>query len=313
MKYFITGGAGFIGREIVKQILQNKKNKVLIYDDFSFGNKNNIQEFKTNPNLQIIKGDILNFKKIENNLISYNPQIVIHLAAIHFIPLCEKFPQKTMDINVQASFHLMNICTKLTGLKKILFASSGAIYKSELSELQEDINTPEPTDNYGISKFLGEQICQFFSKKITSKIMILRFFNTFGPYETNEHLIPEIIKQLKKSNTLQLGNIHTKRDYIFTEDIANAVVKLSICKQNNPLEVINIGSNKEYSAEELVQVISKLLGKKIEIKINPNRLRKSDKPHQIASHIKINQFIKWRPKYTIETGLKKLLQHEGLM
>ena len=313
MKYLITGGAGFIGREIVKQILQNKKNKVLIYDNFSFGNKINIQEFISNPNLQIIKGDILNFKKIEKTVFSYDPEIIIHLAAIHFIPLCEKFPQKTMDINVQASFHLLNICTKLLNLKKFLFASSGAIYRSELNELQEDINTPEPLDNYGISKSLGEQICQYFSKKMKSKIMILRFFNTYGPFETNEHLVPEIIKQLKKSSKLQLGNIHSKRDYIFTEDIANAVVKLSICKQENNLEIINIGSNKEYSAEELVQVISKLLGKKIEININQNRLRKSDKPHQIASHIKIKQFIKWSPTFTIEKGLKKLLEHEGLI
>ena len=98
----------------------------------------------------------------------------------------------------------------------------------------------------------------------------MRFFNTYGPYETNEHLIPEkeIMKQLHKGRVLRLGNIETKRDYIYNEDIVRGVIKLSQSVGIHQLEIVNIGTGKEHSAGDIVETISRILGRKIDIKID---------------------------------------------
>ena len=90
----------------------------------------------------------------------------------------------------------------------------------------------------------------------------MRFFNTYGPYETNEHLIPEIMKQLHKGRVLQLGNIETKRDYIYTEDIVSGVIEFSQSVGIHQLEIVNIGTGKEHSAGDIVETIFRILRKK---------------------------------------------------
>jgi SAM-dependent methyltransferase len=141
----------------------------------------------------------------------------------------------------------------------------------------------------------------------------MRFFNTYGPFETNPHLLPEIMKQLREGTLIKLGNITSKRDYIFVEDIANAIKLLSLSKRIGKCEILNIGTGLEYSAEEIVNNLSKLLQREISIKVDENKLRNSDKMHQIASLIRIKELINWKPQYDIQKGLQALLDYEQLV
>ncbi len=312
MKYFITGGAGFIGRELVKQILV-EKHSVTIYDNFSFGRIENIEEFKSDPLLIIIRGDITNYNDLFKIVKNAKPDIVIHLAALHFIPFCNANPTETIRNNVEGTYGIFEAASKL-GVKRVLFASSGAIYASETYPLDEKKDIPQPVDVYGCSKLLGESICEYFSRKSDMQVITMRFFNTYGPYETNEHLIPEIMKQLHNGNVLRLGNMMTKRDYIFTEDIVRGIILLSQSKIfKNNFEIVNIGSGYEYSGEEIIECIGSILNRKILLELDPERMRNSDKMHQIASLKHIEELTNWRPKYSIIEGLRKLLLHEALL
>lgn len=311
-KFLITGGAGFIGREVVKQLLK-EGNKIVVIDNLSFGRLENIKEFKNSPNFKFYKEDILNYDKIKEIIMVEKAKIAIHLAALHYIPYCNEHQDEAMNVNVNATYQLFFYLAK-AGIEKILFASSGAIYASEESELVENKDLPQPVDIYGLTKLLGENICEYFSRNFKLKITAMRFFNTYGPYETNPHLIPEIIKQLKAGNyNLLLGNIKTKRDYIYVEDLANAICELSLSKDDKLFEIINIGTGLEHSAEEIIECIERLIGKKINILIDQNRIRKNDKMHQIASLDLAKAKINWRPKYKIDEGLKKLLTFENLL
>jgi UDP-glucose 4-epimerase len=315
MKILVTGGAGFIGREVVRQLIAGG-NLVICFDDFSFGKEDNIKEFIANPNFILSKGDILNEKELTQVFVDYQPETLIHLAAVHFIPFCNEFPKKTIDINTTGTFNLFNVALK-HGIKRILFASSGAIYPNSQNPLDEAKDLPAPVDTYGISKLLGENICTYFASKFESVVFVaMRFFNAFGPYETNPHLIPEIVEQIKANGDwVSLGNVETKRDYIFTEDISRAIVILTAerLSSSGNYFIYNIGTGVQYSGKELVSSISKIMGKNITIKSDPSRFRPSDKPYQIASIAKINKAFGWSPQYSVEEGLLSLLTFEKLI
>lgn len=310
-KILITGGAGFIGREVVKQCLQEKY-EVIIYDNFSFGKIENIKEFIGDNNFSLIVGNINEEEKINKVVNETKPDVCIHLAALHFIPFCNTHPLDTLSINVNGTYSVFNACVK-NNVKKILFASSGALYESVERELVEQGDLPKPVDIYGCSKLLGEQVCEYFTNTSDVSIIAMRLFNTYGPFETNPHVIPEIIGQLKQGGTVKLGNVETKRDYIYTEDIAKAIIKLAETEMENKFEVVNIGTGVEYSVAEIIEEIGRLLGKKIIIEKDPMRYRKSDKMHQIASLKKISRLTKWKSQNNLHEGLKKLLKHEGLL
>ncbi len=311
MKYFVTGGAGFIGREVVKQLLL-LNHKICVYDDFSFGRKENLEQFTHDTQLETVKGKIENHSELLESMKVFQPDIVIHLAAIHFIPFCNSHPLETIRINVEGTHSVFEAAVKCNA-KRVLLASSGAIYASEEHELQEDKDMPAPVDIYGISKLLCEHSSKYYSDKYGIESVVMRFFNTYGPYETNEHLIPEIMKQLRKGKTLKLGNVKTKRDYIFTKDIARAIVSLASSTKVGKYDIVNIGAGKEYSAEDIVNTISTLLNKEIIIDIDQSRVRKSDKMHQIASLSRIKKYIEWEPKYSVKDGLLALLKYEKLL
>jgi UDP-glucose 4-epimerase len=311
MKILITGGAGFIGREVVKQALK-AGHSVVIYDNYSFGRNENIDEFRTNPLLKIIKGNIENHEELISAVKLSQPETIIHLAAIHFVPYCNTHPLETIRINVEGT-HSVFEAAIACNVKRVLFASSGAIYASEEHALDEKNDIPAPVDIYGISKLLCEHSGKYYFDKYGIGSIAMRFFNTYGPYETNEHLIPEILKQLKRSRTVKLGNVKTKRDYIFTEDIAKAILQLAVSNNLEKHEIMNIGTGKEYSAEEIIDTMSELLGYRITIEVDGMKMRKSDKLHQIAGGAKIRSIIGWYPQYSLKDGLKILLKHENLL
>lgn len=313
MNYFITGGSGFIGREVVNQLL-SQENRVCIYDDFSFGKDFNIENFNSSPNLTIVKGKIENHSDLKKALSDFQPDKIIHLAALHFIPFCNSNPLGTLRINVEGTASLFESLIGLNlKVKNILVASSGAIYPSTEELLVEDKIMPQPTDIYGLSKLLTEQLDEYYSRKLNTPIVSMRFYNTYGPYETNPHILPDIIDQLRKSDTISLGNVKSKRDYIYVEDISTAILQLSKIDYHSLHEIVNIGTGLEYSAEELVDTISEIVGRKITIEIDKTRFRPVDKMHQRASIDRLTKLSGWKPKTSLKEGLEKLLKFEKLI
>jgi UDP-glucose 4-epimerase len=304
---FITGGAGFIGRWLVARCLEVGL-RVAVYDNLCAGRLENIAPFLSK--IDFFKDDILNYQVLKESVEKTKPDVIFHLAAHHFIPFCNEYQLETMRVNVEGTYSVLDVAAR-SRCKTVVLASTGAIYPSQDSPLSEDI-IPVPVDVYGFSKLLCEEIARFFSNTRSIRCVVARLFNTYGPYETNPHLIPHIIASLHNGHRVELGNIRTKRDYIYVEDVANLLLQCS--KINSPnYVVINIGTGHEYSAAEIIAEISNLMGTEIEIVITPERVRAVDKNHQIADITRLVQLTGCRPQHSLREGLRKLLVYEGFL
>jgi UDP-glucose 4-epimerase len=304
----ITGGAGFIGRALI-QVAINHGSRVAVYDNLSFGRRSNLDSFWNE--IAFFEEDIRDEAAFGRACQSFNPDRIIHLAALHFIPYCNANPGETLDVNVKGTHTVLNVCAKLS-IETVVFASTGALYSSSEHPLRESEDKPLPVDIYGLSKLLGESICSYFISNTRLDCRIARFFNTYGPYETNPHLIPHLVQSLKRSPRIELGNIRTKRDYIYVEDLANILFRYATMEPQQNM-IMNIGTGSEYSALEIVQQLQRLLGISIDVVLDPNRTRAIDKEHQISNTSRMLELTEYSPKHGIVEGLRKLLVHEEML
>jgi UDP-glucose 4-epimerase len=302
MKTLITGAAGFIGSAIVP-LLQKEGYDIYVLDNLSFGNR----KFINIEDSHFFLEDIRDSRKVEETFIRIKPEIVIHLAAVHFIPYCNQHPFEAADINIRGLMNVLNACKKLPSLKKIFFASTAAVYPIADRAVNEN-HELLPLDIYGLSKLTGEFLCKEFYQETSIDTIVCRFFNAFGPNETNPHLIPEIEKQLRMGlRTIKLGNLTPKRDFIHTYDMAQAVKQLlGIDKLG--YDFFNLGRGIEYSVVEIVEAFERQLKEKIEIEIDPARVRKVEREHLLADVSKLKKITGWEPVWGIDEGIRNLVE-----
>ena len=301
MKILVTGGAGFIGSAIVPK-MQKEGHDVYVLDNLSFGNR----DFISVDDAHFFQGDIREADFVSQTLESIEPEAILHLAAIHFIPYCNANPFESADINIRGTMNVLNAAKKLKNLKKVFFASTAAVYPIS-DHAVDEIHTLLPLDIYGLTKLTGESLCREFQLESGIDTICCRFFNAFGPNETNPHLIPEIEKQLRNgARSIALGNLAPKRDFIHTFDMANTVYALMM-KGDTGFEIFNLGRGIEYSVTEIVETFEKLLGEKISIEIDPARTRKVERMHLLANVDKLKKCTGWSPNWSIEEGIKDLI------
>lgn len=300
-RIIITGGAGFIGSAVLKK-LQDQSFDIFVIDNLSFGNREFINIDKT----RFFKEDILNTERISTLIREINPHKIIHFAAIHFIPYCNQHPFESSNINITGTRNLLSAASTLKELELFMFASTAAVYPICNHAIKE-YDPIQPLDIYGLSKLAGEHLCNEFHLITGIPTVICRFFNAFGPNETNPHLIPEIQKQLQNGGrSIKLGNLTPKRDFIHTQDMADAV-DLLIKKFKKGTDVFNLGRGIEYSVTEVVEAFEQQLDEKIEVLVDPARVRKVERMHLLADITKLKEFTGWAPRIGIHEGIKTLL------
>jgi len=189
-----------------------------------------------------------------------------------------------------------------------LFASTAAVYAPTV-EICNATDPVEPVDIYGLTKYLGEQFVAAYAKRLSLPAWILRLFNGYGSGETNPHVIPEILHQIMLGKSkLRLGNLSSMRDYIWCKDIAEGMVKL-IQVQNNNAEVINLGSRREYSVLDIIEITQNIVGRELTAQSLAGRRRHTDRMHLRAGMEKSRRLLQWNPNIDLEQGLRLLLSN----
>ena len=301
----VTGGAGYIGSHIVEKLLENKKNKVIIYDNLITGHKRLI-----NKKAVFIKGDIKNTRYLSKIIKTKNIVSIIHLAALLNVSEAEKNKKKYFENNVTGTMSLIKACEN-SSVKNIIFSSSCSVYGEIIGSVSET-KKPNPKGYYAFTKFKGEQIIEKFAKKKGYYFAILRYFNVAGASRSKKigeiekshgHLIKNIaIESLKSKPKIKIfgNNYKTKdgtciRDYIHISDLTEIHLKaLNYVVKNKKSLVLNCGYGKGYSVKEIVDIFSKI---KKNVKIIYLKKRPGDVA-QVYSNIKrLKKILKWKPKY----------------
>lgn len=303
-KVLITGGAGFIGSALFRE-LSAQGNEVFVLDDLSFGRR----ELVPIDDNHFHRVDIRHRSGVMEVFSAVRPDQVLHLAAVHFIPYCNEHPVEAADINITGTINVLDACAMAGTVHQVFVASTAAVYPITDGAIAED-HPFGPLDIYGITKLATERLASEFHHRTGTPVIIGRFFNAFGPNETNPHLIPEIQKQVRAgSRTLRLGNLDPKRDFIHTEDMSRAMSALLNAGLQG-VETFNIGRGIEYSVREIVEAFARQLGEPLGIEVDAARVRKVERMHLLADVSKLRRITGWEPRWTIDEGVATLLTED---
>ena len=297
----VTGGCGFIGSEIVKQLSLAGAN-VTIIDNLSSGKEKYIQGLS---NVKLITADLLDDDAIKSAV--KDKEYVINNAALPFIPDSYFIPKKFFDVNVNATISLALAVIKEKKAKRFVHISSSEIYGTARYTPMDENHHTIPQSTYAVSKLAGERVVFTMHKEHNLPAVIIRPFNSFGPNITQPYIIPEIIRQMEKSDVIKLGNLNAKRDLTYVTDTARGII-LSLVKEGVIGEVINIGSQRSYSIKDLVSLISEIMGKKVSIKVDPSRFRPYDVDTLICNYERATKLLGWKPEITVKEGLEKTIE-----
>ncbi|MCL4418585.1 NAD(P)-dependent oxidoreductase [Patescibacteria group bacterium] len=296
---FLTGGAGFIGANIVKYFAE-RNYKVIIL----IRKKTDLWRLKGIKKITFCYGDLSDTGFLKKELKKSKPQYILNCASYGNYPNQEN-SNRMIETNIMGLNNLLNASLNINYKAFIAMGTSSEYgYKNKpMSEL----DAIDPQSFYAATKASATLLARFFSKEYNKPIYILRLFSIFGPYEEKTRLIPTVIKNVLNNETVNLTPKTVRHDFIYIDDLIKAIEK--IIKNKKKLkngEIINIGSGKQFSNEEVVKAIEKITKTKININKNfPNR--KWDTGYWLSNTKKSYKLLGWKPQYTMEEGLSKTI------
>mgnify|MGYP001185738086 CR=1 FL=1 len=308
MKYFITGGAGFLGASLVKKLVSEKRN-VTVFDNCSRGNLKRLEDIQ--HKIKFIDGDIRSEEKVIQASAGHN--VFIHLAAINGTELFYKKPQEVLDVSVRGILNSIE-ASKKNNIKFFILASSSEVYQTPKTiPTREDVELiiPDifnPRYSYGGGKIISELICLNYYKDFFEKMIIFRPHNVYGPDMGWEHVIPQIInniKESKKSNKGYFrikGNGKQKRAFIFIDDFTEALTTLMFKGMHR--NIYHIGNSEEITIIELVKEILKIM--QLDLKIQTMENPKGETTRRCPETSKITE-LGYKKRTELKDGLIKVV------
>ena len=302
-KILITGGTGFIGSHLAETFIK-RGHKVRVFDRYNPNyNLGNLAHSDLKSKIDFVFGDIRDYDSVVNA--AKNCDIIFHLAALIGIPYSYVSPLAYIKTNIEGTYNILEAAKKLK-TKKIFITSTSEVYGSA-KYLPIDENHPlQPQSPYSASKIAADNISLSYYNAFNLPVNILRPFNVFGPRQSERAIIPSVINQIYKSTDgkIFLGNLHPKREFNYIEDICSAFVNSININQYG--HVIHVGNGYEVTIKDLVKKISKLMKKNVTILQKKERIRPQLSEVNIlkSSNTKARKLLKWKPKYSGNTGLE---------
>lgn len=313
-KVLVTGGAGFIGSNLVESLLASG-NYVVCLDNFSTGKRENIREFIDNPDFKLVVGDIRNYDDCLNAV--KNIDIVFHQAALGSVPRSIKDPATSADVNI-GGFVKMLFASKEAGIKRFIYAASSSTYGDhpDLPKVEERIG--KPLSPYGITKFVDELFAENFSKIYGIDTIGLRYFNVFGrrqdPDGAYAAVIPKFLKVLKNHEAPVINGDGTySRDFTYIDNVLQVNHLAALATNRESInQIYNVAHGERTDLNKLFELIREIAARfdrnvlKIEPVHGPERA--GDIPHSLASVEKARRLLGYLPTHNIKEGLSEAVK-----
>lgn len=296
----MIGGAGFLGSHLVDHLIEDRDCEVLVLDNLFSGHKKFV-----NPKATFMWYDIRDDEnQLRKTLQEHKVQYLFNYAAEPYIPDSFKRPLHTFNINAFAALKVLHAAHE-SGVRGILQVSSAEIYGNVGGKIAEDAPI-EPRSSYGVSKVAADGFVQVRWKESGVPAIALRQFNCIGARETHPYVVPEIISQISRGNTINLGS-NSERDFLAAGDAVRIAV--SLLERGQFGEVYNLGSEESIRIYDLADTIAGLMGTKITIRTDSTRVRPWEIWHLQANCDKIYSTIPERPRFSLEEGLKVAIKY----
>ena len=300
MKILVTGGAGFIGRYLVDFLL--KDHDITIYDNLSNSSKADIEPL-IEKGAKFVNEDILDYENLKKSCVGFD--FIIHLAAKSDVTQSAIHPEITNEVNVKGTKNVMQCCID-NKIKKIIFASSAAVYDDSKIPASENAKT-NPSSPYGKSKLEGEQIVKKKSKEHGINAITLRMFNVYGRGQSIG-VVSKFIKNISGGAPFQInGDGNQTRDFISVFDVVIAFDRAIRNIDRKRGEIFNIATGKSISINDLAQIIQKIAGKKI--KINFNKQSDYEIKFSLANVKRAENELGFIAKQNLQDELRSLILH----
>ncbi len=303
-RYLVTGAAGFIGSNLVEQLLDQGQQVVAI-DNFITGKQENIDPFL--DDIEFIEGDIRDFELCQK--LTRNVDFVLHQAALGSVPRSIDDPLTTNDHNTNGTLNVLRAAV-LSQVRRVVYASSSSAYGDTAVLPKVETMTPKPLSPYAVSKLTGEHYIAAFHRSYGLGAVALRYFNVFGPRQDPESMyaavIPKFVAAIRRGDPpLIFGDGEQSRDFTFIENVVQANLLACQAPPEADGQVFNIGAGGRITINELTRRLIALLGKEGEIEIQHGDPRPGDVRHSQADITRARETLGYDPKVDVAQGLER--------
>lgn len=301
----ITGGCGFIGSHIAEALVADGL-KVRVFDNFSSGKLENLKGFGTD--IEVIRGDVCDPEELSSAMKGVTH--VFHEAALVSVAVSVEKPVDNDAINIRGTLNVLQ-AARTAGVKRVVFATSAAVYGNNPVLPKREDMLPEPESPYALGKLTGEYYLKLFSNLYGVETVALRYFNVFGPRQDGKSMYSGVISRftddLKSGRTPTIfGDGQQTRDFVYVKDVVQANLLAMRSPQVGQGEIFNVATGRTVSLLQLLDALKKITGSRVTPQFK--EARAGDIKHSLADISKIQAALGYAPKFGLDEGLRAILQ-----
>ena len=303
-KVLVTGGAGFIGSNLVRALLE-RGDDVRVLDNFSTGNRANLAGL----DVDVVEGELRSYERVHNAV--RGVELVFHLGALGSVPRSVQDPLTSTAVNVEGTLNVL-LAARDEGVRRVVYSSSSSVYgtRRELPVTEE--MAPDPISPYGVAKMAAERYCISFSRVYERfESVVVRYFNVFGPrqspYSQYAAVIPIFVDAISNGRPIRIdGDGEQRRDFTYVDNVVDATIRAGVAEAANG-RIVNVATSEPVTVNRLAELIGSVLGARVRKEHGPPRA--GDIRDSWADVAAARELLGWAPSVDLEEGLRRTIAH----
>jgi UDP-glucose 4-epimerase len=302
VKALVTGGAGFIGSNLIRALLA-RGDDVRVLDNFSTGNRANLAELE--PDVEVVEGELRSYERVHAAV--RGSEAVFHLGALGSVPRSVQDPLTSSAVNVEGTLNVL-LAARDEGVRRVVFSSSASVYGSSRSLPTAEAEPADPISPYGVAKLAAERYCVSFSRVYESfESVVLRYFNVFGPRQSPHSqyaaAVPLFIAAIARGEPVVVhGDGEQSRDFTYVDNVVDATLRAGDADGANG-RILNVAAGSPASVNQVAETIGKILHKPVERRFEPGRA--GDIRDSWADIGAAREILGYEPSVGLEEGLRR--------
>ena len=299
----VTGGAGFIGSNLVRALLERGDN-VRVLDNFSTGNRRNLEGLE----VDVIEGELRSYERVHNAV--RGADVVYHLGALGSVPRSVQDPLTSSAVNVEGTLNVL-LAARDEGVRRVVYSSSSSVYGTRRDLPVTEQTPPDPISPYGVAKLAAERFCVSFSRVYTLETVVLRFFNVFGPRQSPVSqyaaVVPLFVTAIGRGEPVTIeGDGEQSRDFTYVANVVDASISAAEADGASG-SIFNVSSGSPATVNQLADAIGRIVGKPVERQLAPPRT--GDIRDSWADIGAAREVIGYEPRIDLDEGLRLTVEY----